>query len=97
MIWKKLKKAIIPLIIAKLIVLVLFIFRGEVISISRDINYSNNYREGFDNDSTGLKKQKFIQIVRNEEKRGISIMLRGRRNAKPLIEKEDEMNIPIVD
>ena len=97
MIWKKLKKMIIPLIIVKLVILVFFIFRGDVISISRDINYSNNYQEGFDNDSIALKKQKFIRIVRNEEDLGISIKLRGRKNVKPLIEKEGEISIPIVD
>jgi hypothetical protein len=97
MIWKKLKKAIIPLIIVKLIILVFFIFRGDAISISRDINYSSNYQEGFDNDSLALKKQKLIRIVRNEDERGISIILRGRKNAKPLRDKEGEMNIPIVD
>ena len=97
MIWKKLKKVIIPLVIAKLIILVFFIFRGDVISISRDINYSSNYQEGFDNDSIVLKKQKFIRIVRNEEERGISIKLRGKKNAKPLREKEREIFNPIVD
>ena len=97
MIWKKLKKVIIPLIIAKLVILVFFIFRGDVISISRDINYISNYQEEFDNDSIVLKKQKFIRIVRNEEERGISIKLRARKNAKPLREKEGEIPIPIVD
>ena len=97
MIWKKLKKVIIPLIIAKFIILGFFIFKGDVISISRDINYSSNYKEGFDIDSIVLKKQKFIRIVRNEEERGISIKFRGRKNAKPLREKEGGINIPIVD
>ena len=97
MIWKKLKKVIIPLIIVKLVLLVFFIFRGDIISISRDINYSSNYQEGFDNDSIVQKKQKFIRIVRNEEERGISIKLRGKKNAKPLREKEGEISIPIVD
>ncbi len=97
MIWKKLKKAIIPLIIIKLIILVFFIFMSDTISISRDINYSSNYQEGFDNDSLVQKKQKLIRIVRNEEERSISIKLRGRKNAKPLIEKGGEIPIPIVD
>ena len=97
MIWKKLKKIIVPLIIAKLVILVFFIFRGDVISISRDINYSNNYQEGFDNDSIALKKQKFIRIVRIEDERGISIILRGRGNAKPLREKDGEVSRPISD
>jgi hypothetical protein len=97
MIWKKLKKVIIPLIIAKLIIIVFFIFKGDIISISRDINYFTDYQEGFDNDSIVLKKQKFIRIVRNEEERGISIKLRGRKNARPLREKEGKIPVPIVD
>lgn len=97
MIWKKLKKVIIPLIVLKLIIFVFFIFSSDVISISRDLNYGSNYQEGFNNDSIVLKKQKFIRIVRNDEDRGISIIFRGRKNAKPLREKEREMNIPIVD
>jgi hypothetical protein len=97
MIWKKLKKLIIPLIIVKLVILVFFILMGDVISISRDINYSSNYQEGFDNDSIVQKRQKLIRIVRNEEERGISIKLRGKKNVKPLREKEEEIFIPIVD
>jgi hypothetical protein len=97
MVWKKLKKLIIPLIIAKLVILGFFIFRGDFISISRDINYSSNYQEGFDTDSIVQKRQKFIRIVRNEEERGISIKLRGKKNAKPFREKEREISIPIVD
>ena len=97
MIWKKLKKVIIPLIIAKFIILGFLIFRGDFISISRDINYSSNYQEGFDDDSTITQKQKFIRIVRNEEKRNISIKLRGKKNSKPLINKERDLSYPIVD
>ena len=97
MIWKKLKKAIIPMIIVKLIVLVIFIFISDSISISRDINYSSNYQEGFGNDSIIQKKQKLIRIVRNEEPRSISIILRGKKNAKPLTEKDAEISIPNAD
>ena len=97
MIWKKLKKAIIPLIIAKLLILVFFIFMGDAISISRDVNYSTNYQEGFDNDSLVQKRQKLIRIVRNEDERGISIKLRGKKNVKSLPEKEGEIPVPIVD
>ncbi len=97
MIWKKLKKVIIPLIIAKLIIIVFFIFRGDIISISRDMSYFTNCQEGFDNDSIVLKKQKFIRIVRNEEERGISIRLRGRKNERPLREKEGKITVPMVD
>jgi len=97
MIWKKLKKLIIPLVVAKLVIMFIFIFRGDFISISRDINYSSNYQEGFDSDSIVQKRQKFIRIVRNEEERGISIKLRGKKNAKPFREKEGEISVPIVD
>ena len=95
--WKKLKKAIIPLIILKLIILVFFIFKGDVITVSRDINYSNNYQEGFDSDSIVQKKQKFIRIVRNEGERGISIKIRGKNNIRPLREDKEELSVPIVD
>jgi hypothetical protein len=97
MIWKKLKKLIIPLIIAKLVILVFFIFRGDFISISRDINYTSIYQEGFESDSIVQKKQKLIRIVRNEEERGISIKLRGKKNDKSLRENEGEISVPIVD
>jgi len=97
MILKKLKKVIIPLIIVKFIIIVFFVFKSDLVSISRDINYSNNYLEGFDNDSIVLQKQKSIRIVRNEEERGISIKLRGKKNTKPFREKKGEMSIPIVD
>ena len=94
---KKLKKAIIPLIIVKLIILVFFLSRGDVITISRDVNYNNNYQSGFESDSTVQKKQKLIRVVRNEGERGISIKLRGKKNAGPLREKEGEISDPIVD
>lgn len=97
MIWKKFKKVIIPLIIVKLIIIVFFIFRSDIISISRDKNYYSNYQGISDNDSIVQNKQKFIRIVRNAEKRGISIKLRGKKNAKPPREKEVEISIPLVD
>ena len=97
MIWKKLKKVIIPLIIAKFIILGFIIFRGDVITISRDIDYSSNNQEMFDNDSIVLKKQKIIRIVRNEEKRGILIKIRGKKTDRPLIEKQAEIPIPVLD
>ena len=95
--WKKLKKAIIPLIIVKLIILVFFIFRSETLSISRDINYSGNYQERFDNDSIIIKKQKFIRIVRNGDQRRIQIILRGRKNVRPIKEEDRDLPIPMVD
>ena len=97
MILKKLKKVIIPLIIVKFIIIVFFVFKSDLVSISRDINCSSNYLEGFDNDSIVLQKQKSIRIVRNEEERGISIKLRGKKNTKPFREKKGEITIPIVD
>jgi hypothetical protein len=97
MIWRKLKKVIIPLIIIKFIIFVFFIFKSDIISISRDINYSTNYRAEFDDDNIALKRQKLIRIVRNEEEPGISIKLRGRKNDRPLREKEGEITIPLFD
>ena len=97
MILKKLKKVIIPLIIVKFIIIVFFVFKSDLVSISRDINYSSNYLEEFDNDSIVLQKQKSIRIVRNEEERGITIKLRGKKNTKPFREKKGEISVPIVD
>jgi hypothetical protein len=97
MIWRKVKKVIIPLVIAKLVILVLLIFSGDSVSISRDINYSSYSQEGYGNDTVVLKKQKLIRIVRNEKDRGISIILRGKKNSKPQRDKEEEPTYPIVD
>jgi hypothetical protein len=97
MILKKLKKVIILIIIVKFIIIVFFAFKSDLVSISRDINYNSNYLEGFDNDSIVLQKQRSIRIVRNEEERGISIKLRGKKNTKPFREEEREIVVPIVD
>ena len=97
MILKKLKKVIIPLIIIKLIIIVFFVFKNDLVSISRDINYSSNFPEGFENDSIVLQKQKSIRIVRNEEERGITIKLREKKNNKSFREKRKEISVPILD
>jgi len=97
MIWRKLKKVIIPLIIVKSVIFVFFIFKSDIISISRDMNYSTNYEQEFEGDSLILKRQKLIRIVRNEEEPGISIKVRGREKTGNLIEKEGEISIPVVD
>lgn len=97
MFWTKVKRFIIPLIVVKLVFFLFFIFRSDIVSISRDISYSPGYYQESDNDSTVLKRQKLIRIVRNEEERGISITLRGRKNERALREKEDEIMIPVVD
>jgi hypothetical protein len=44
-----------------------------------------------------LKQQKFIRIVRNEEERGVTIILRERKNSKAIREKQREMPNPIID
>lgn len=93
---KNLKKLVIPFIIVKIIILVFVIFTGRI-SISREADYNTNYAEGFYSDSTFIKQQKFIRIVRNEEGHGFSINLRGKKNNKPLNGKEGEIDIPIID
>ena len=97
MIWKKLKRVIIPLIVVKFVIFVFFLFKSDVISISRDINFSSSYQQDFDNDSTIIKRQKLIRIVRNEEDPGISIKLRGRDKDRQQREKEREISVPVVD
>ncbi len=95
--WRKVKKVIIPLVIAKLVILCFVLFGNDVVSISRDINYSSYSQEGYDMDSVVLKKQKLIRVVRNDKDRGISIILRGKKNAKPQKDREEEPTLPVVD
>lgn len=95
--WQKLKKVIIPLIIIKIIILVFFLSRSDLISISREISYSSNYQQGTESDSIVQRKQRLIRIVRNEEERRIIINLRGKKNAKPFSDDQREPNNPIVD
>jgi len=97
MFWKQVRRFIIPLIIVKVIFFLFFIFRSDIVSISRDLTYSPGYYQESDNDSLILKRQKLIRIVRNEEERGISITLRGKKNPRPNGEKEGEITSPIID
>jgi hypothetical protein len=97
MMLKRLKKVILLLIIIKLIFFVFFIFQTDLVNISREINTSGNYLEGFENDSTGFIRQKAIRIVRNADERGISIILREKKNTKHLREKKEEISLPVVD
>mgnify|MGYP001571274227 CR=1 FL=1 len=97
MFWTKVKKLIIPLIVVKLMFFLFFIFRSDIVSISRDLSYGASYIQESDSDSIVLKRQKFIRIVRNEEERGISITLRGKKNTRPPREKDGEIISPIID
>ncbi len=95
--WKKVKKLIIPLILAKFIIFFIFLFRTEMITISRDITYSKADQFEFGTDSINIKRQKLIRIVRNEGERGISIVLRGKKNNINHREKEEKITVPMVN
>ena len=97
MIWQKLKKVIIPLIIIKIIIFVFFIFKSDLISISREISYIGIYQQGIENNSIFQEKQRLISIVRNDEERGIIIKLRRKKNAMPFPDNQRERYNPIVD
>lgn len=97
MICKKVKKVIIPLIIVKFIIILIFLFRSDIITISRDMTCNSNYQDEFGINSIDLKRQKLIRIVRNEEEHGISIILRGKKNDRIHREKEGKITVPIVD
>jgi len=97
MIWKKVKKLIIPLAIIKFVFFIFFISRSELVSISRELTHTTNYQEEIDKDSLVINRQKLIQIVRNEDEPGISIKLRGRKNGKYLTEKDGDLVLPIID
>jgi hypothetical protein len=96
--WKKWKKVIIPVVIVKIIIFIYFIFFGDFINISRASTYGNNYQEvKVENDSIALKQQKLIRIVRNEEERGFTIIIRERENNKVFRGKQRETPVPIID
>jgi hypothetical protein len=97
MLWRKVKKVIVPLLIVKLVIFAMVIFSGDIVTISRDINYSSYSTEGFSSDSLVVKKQKLIRVVRNEKDKGISIILRGKKNSKSQKEREEEPAYPVVD
>ena len=97
MIWKKVKKLVIPFMFVKFLIFIFFIFGNDRVSISRDINYNIGYQTEFENDSIVQKRTKLIRIVRNENQPGISIKLRGKKNNNSFREKEGEIIKPIVD
>lgn len=88
---------VIPLLIIKLLIFVFFMFKSDLISVSREITYIDGYQQGLENDSIVQKKQRLIRIVRNEEDRGIIIKLRRKKDAISFPEKEEVPANPIVD
>jgi len=97
MVWKKLKKLIIPFFIIKALIFVIFISRGDLINISEDSNQHSNYIETIESDSIALKEHNAIQIVRNEKDTRFSLRLRGKKDTKNLLQKETEIPVPIID
>lgn len=97
MVWKKLKKLIIPFFIIKALIFVIFISRGDLINISEDSNQHSNYIETIENDSIALKEHNAIHIVRNEKDTRFSLRLRGKKDTKNLLQKETEIPVPIID
>jgi hypothetical protein len=95
--WKKLKKVLIPLLIIKVLVFVFFIFKSDLISFSREATDTGSYQQGIERGSVVPEKQRLIKIVRNEGERGITIMLRSRKNAAPLHENKKGESDPIID
>lgn len=95
--WKKVKKLIIPLIVAKFIIFFIFLFRTEIVTISRDVAYYKADRFEIGNDSLNIKRQKLIRIVRNEGEKGISIVLRGKKNNINHREKDGKITVPMVN
>lgn len=95
--WHKLKRVIIPLLIIKIVVFVVFIFKSEYISISREITYNGNYQQETEGDTLIQKRQKVIRIVKNEEDRGITIKLRGKKNTKSIPDTKRELYNPKVE
>ena len=95
--WRKVKRLIVPLILAKFIIFFIFLFRTEMITISRDVKYSKADQFEFGPDSIDIKKQKLIRVVRNEGERGISIVVRGKKNKINHRQKEEKITVPVVN
>ena len=95
--WKKLKKIIVPLLIIKILFLIFFFFKSDLISISRDITSDNNYIQGTEINDAGQGHQKLIRIVRNEEDRGIIIKLRAKKHHRLLEDDQSKPSNPVVD
>lgn len=95
--WRKVKKLIVPLIIIKSVIALIFLFRNDMVTISRDVSWNNQYQYETGIDSAAFKKQKLIRIVRNEEERGISIILRGKKINRTSADKIGKKAIPMVD
>ncbi|NLJ43225.1 MAG: hypothetical protein GX431_06155 [Bacteroidales bacterium] len=97
MIWKKVRRLIIPLVIAKSVIFLVFLFRTDIITISKDKTYINYNQIESVTDSIDLKRQKLIRIVRNEGDRGISVVLRGKKNKHVHRDNEENITAPVVD
>lgn len=95
--WQKVKKVVIPLLFIKLLIFVFFIVKNDLVSISREISYTEVSQQGIENDSIVQKKQRLIRIVRNEEDKGIIIQLRKKKNAVPFSYYQKEPSNPLVD
>jgi hypothetical protein len=94
---KKLKRLVIPFFIIKLVIFVVVAFKSDLVSISRDLNYTPVYTQVYDNDSIILPRLRAFQIVRNEEEGGILIRLREKKNIEPFSERKGEKTKPIID
>jgi len=97
MTWKKVKRLIIPMLIVKFVISLVFLFRTDIVTISKDITYNNYNQIESGIDSIDLKRQKLIRIVRNEGDHGISIVLRGKKNSKIHRNNEEKITLPVVD
>jgi hypothetical protein len=97
MIWKKLKKLIIPFIIIKIAISLFFIFGSDYVSVSRELTNNDNFQQGTLSDTIVRKNQKLIRIVRNDEEKGIIIKVRGKKNDRPFLDNQREMYNPKVD
>lgn len=95
--WKKLKKIVVPLIILKIIFLIIFIFKSDLISISREITSDTNYLQGTEMGNIDQGQKKLIRIVKNEEDRGIIIKLRAKKNDRLFNDDQSKPNIPVID
>lgn len=92
--WKKIKKVLVPLIIIKLLIFVAFIFKSDLVSISRELSY---YQPATENNNAIPEKERLIKIVRHDDERGIVIQVRKKKNSVQLEDSQKDPVNPIID
>jgi hypothetical protein len=95
--WQKFKKVLIPLLVIKILFFIYFLFKTDLVIITREMADFGIYQQVIENDSIVIEKQRLFQIVKNEEDRGIIIKVRKRNKAVSVPDEHGTYDNPLVD